>query len=68
MLRGINRQQIFEDDEDRERLLETIENYKDLCGYTIYAYCLMGNHIHRYRFARIAIVVFSRPVGEWSTE
>ena len=46
MLRGINRQQIFEDEEDRERFLETLENYKDLCGYTIYGYCLMGNHIH----------------------
>lgn len=46
MLRGINRQQIFEDDEDRQRFLETLENYKDQCGYTIYAYCLMGNHIH----------------------
>ena len=46
MLRGINRQQIFEDAEDRERFLETIENYKELCGYTIYAYCLMGNHVH----------------------
>jgi len=46
MLRGINRQQIFEDEEDREHFLETLENYKDLCGYTIYAYCLMGNHIH----------------------
>ncbi|MBR6523714.1 MAG: transposase [Clostridia bacterium] len=46
MLRGINRQQIFEDEEDREKFLETLENYKDLCGYTIYAYCLMGNHIH----------------------
>lgn len=46
MLRGINRQQIFEDDEDRERFVETLENYKDLCGYTIYGYCLMGNHIH----------------------
>ena len=46
MLRGINRQQIFEDSEDQERFLETIENYKDLCGYTIYAYCLMGNHVH----------------------
>ena len=42
MLRGINRQQIFEDEEDRERFLETLENYKDLCGYKIYAYCLMG--------------------------
>lgn len=46
MLRGINRQQIFEDAEDQERFLETLENYKDLCGYTIYAYCLMGNHVH----------------------
>lgn len=46
MLRGINRQQIFEDDEDRDRFLETLQNYKDECGYTIYAYCLMGNHIH----------------------
>ncbi len=46
MLRGINRQQIFEDDEDRQRFLDTLENYKDQCGYTIYAYCLMGNHIH----------------------
>ena len=35
MLRGINRQQIFEDSEDQERFLETIENYKDLCGYTM---------------------------------
>ena len=46
MLRGINRQQVFEDNEDRERFLETLENYKDECGYRIYAYCLMGNHIH----------------------
>ena len=46
MLRGINRQQIFEDEEDRQHFLETLERYKDECGYTIYAYCLMGNHIH----------------------
>ena len=46
MLRGINRQQIFEDDEDREHFLETLQNYKEQCGYAIYAYCLMGNHIH----------------------
>jgi len=46
MLRGINRQQIFEDEEDRQTFLDTLENYKDLCGYKIYAYCLMGNHIH----------------------
>lgn len=46
MLRGINRQQIFEDEEDRQHFIETLESYRDVCGYTIYAYCLMGNHIH----------------------
>lgn len=46
MLRGINRQQIFEDDEDRGHFLETVQIYKETCGYKLYAYCLMGNHIH----------------------
>ena len=46
MLRGINRQQIFEDEEDRDRFLKTLLKYKEQCGYEIYAYCLMGNHIH----------------------
>ena len=46
MLRGINRQQIFEDEEDRQRLLETLLRYRNECGYTVYAYCLMGNHFH----------------------
>lgn len=46
MLRGINRQQIFEDEEDRQRLMETILRYRDECGYKVYAYCLMGNHFH----------------------
>ena len=30
MLRGINRQQIFEDEEDREKFLDTLENYKEV--------------------------------------
>ncbi len=46
MLRGINRQQIFEDDEDYKKMLQTIADYKDKCSYQIYAYCLMPNHIH----------------------
>ena len=46
MLRGINRQQIFEDKEDCEHFLATLERYKDECGYRIFAYCIMGNHIH----------------------
>ncbi|NTW05961.1 MAG: transposase [Peptococcaceae bacterium] len=46
MLRGINGQVIFEDEEDSSKFLQTLKDYKDKCGYTIYAYCLMGNHIH----------------------
>ena len=46
MLRGINQQQIFEDGEDGFRFLETLSKYKEQCGYEIYAYCLMGNHVH----------------------
>ena len=46
MLRGINQQQIFEDEEDKMRFLETVSKYKAQCGYEIYAYCLMGNHVH----------------------
>lgn len=46
MLRGINRQRIFEDEEDCVRFLETLQKYKFQCGFELYAYCLMGNHIH----------------------
>lgn len=46
MLRGINKQTIFEDDEDRRRLLETLKKYKEICKFELYAYCLMDNHIH----------------------
>ena len=46
MLRGINKQTIFEDDEDRERFVDTIERYKAISKYKVYGYCLMSNHIH----------------------
>ena len=46
ILRGINRQIIFEDDEDCQRLLGALKQYREDCGYEIYAYCLMSNHIH----------------------
>jgi len=46
ILRGINKQQIFEDEEDYFKFLDTIEKYKTTSGYKILAYCLMGNHIH----------------------
>jgi len=46
MLRGINRQDLFEDDEDRLKFIETLAFYKEKSGYKVYAYCLMSNHIH----------------------
>ena len=46
MLRGINRQRIFEDEEDYRRLLDTLSRYRIECGYTLLAYCLMPNHVH----------------------
>jgi len=46
MLRGINRQDIFFDQEDYLRILETMKRAKESSGCAIYGYCLMGNHIH----------------------
>ena len=55
MLRGINRQDIFEDQEDYVRFLacmqQMLEPYDDLGNRlpplcTFYAYCLMSNHVH----------------------
>jgi len=46
MLRGINRQTIFEDKEDYEKFLQRLKEYREECGYEIYAYCLMSNHVH----------------------
>jgi len=46
MLRGINQQTIFEDNNDRQKFLDVISEYKEVSGYKIYAYCLMSNHVH----------------------
>ncbi|WP_330368771.1 transposase [Alkaliphilus metalliredigens] len=46
VIRGINKQIIFEDEEDSKKYLHTLLEYKDKGEYKIYAYCLMGNHIH----------------------
>ena len=46
MLRGINQQQIFEDSEDYEKFLWVLNDCKEISEFKLYAYCLMGNHIH----------------------
>jgi len=44
--RGINRQDIFQDDEDKDIYLERLSEYKEQCKFKLYAYCLMSNHVH----------------------
>jgi REP element-mobilizing transposase RayT len=46
ILHGINRQSIFEDDEDRLKLIEALAKYKEISQCRIFAYCLMDNHAH----------------------
>jgi len=46
MNRGDRREAIFEDDKDRERLLETLTEACEKTGWQVHAYCLMGNHFH----------------------
>ena len=56
ILRGVNKQQVFEDDEDYIRFINVLRRQTqpdvDAQGQTfqprchVYAYCLMGNHVH----------------------
>jgi putative transposase len=46
MMRGINRQNILHDDEDRQRFIELLKKVKETSMCEIYGYCLMDNHIH----------------------
>jgi len=46
ILRGINKQRIFEDDQDNRKFLEKLKTYQEISRYEVYAYCLMSNHIH----------------------
>lgn len=46
LIRGINQQQIFEDNEDFEKFLQVLKDCKAISEYKLFAYCLMGNHIH----------------------
>ncbi len=46
ILRGINRQDIFYDDDDFQQFLEIVGQKKTDNQYVLYAYCLMSNHVH----------------------
>ena len=46
VVRGINRQDIFFDDEDRQQYMKILHRVKEKSGCELYAYCLMDNHVH----------------------
>ncbi|MCL2061917.1 MAG: transposase [Firmicutes bacterium] len=46
VLRGINKQTIFYDDEDRKVFLNRLKINKEKISYEIYSFCMMSNHIH----------------------
>ena len=46
MLRGINRQRIFQENEDYQRFTDMLVQCRDLSKFQLYAWCLMGNHVH----------------------
>ena len=46
ILRGINRQDIFLDDQDYQKFLKELQFTKEKYNYKVYAYILMTNHIH----------------------
>lgn len=46
MIRGINRQTIFEDNEDMYVFMTDLKRCKDLSDFKLHAFCLMPNHVH----------------------
>ncbi len=46
VLRGINQQDIFYDDDDYQRLLEILAQKQSKKQFEVYAYCLMSNHVY----------------------
>jgi len=46
IVRGNQRQRIFQDDPDRISYLERLQHYRQRFGFRLYAYVLMSNHVH----------------------
>lgn len=44
--RGANRQEIFHDEEDWKMFLDILKKYKLKLKFSMYAWCLMSNHLH----------------------
>ena len=45
-IRGIDKQNIFLDEYDKNKFISILKETKEKYNYEIYAYCLMDNHVH----------------------
>ena len=46
MIRGVNKQEIFLDNDDKAVFISLLKKVKEKFDFNIYAYVLMNNHIH----------------------
>lgn len=46
VLRGVNRQHLFEDDRDYLYFIDSLKSLKAELVFEVHAYCLMSNHVH----------------------
>ena len=46
IIKGADRQLLFEEAKDYKKYLEILEYFKEECHFQIFAYCLMDNHVH----------------------
>ena len=46
IIRGINKQIIFESDDDRYEFLSRLKSFIDENKFIMFGYCLMDNHVH----------------------
>lgn len=46
MIRGVNKEIIFHDDDDKEKFLQISKHYLSKYKIELFAYCLMDNHVH----------------------
>ena len=63
MLRGINRQNIFEDDEDRKRFIDIAFYFANETDTKICAWCLMSNHVHLLIYSEAIPEMFIKRIG-----
>lgn len=58
MFRGVNRDALFLEDDDRHHFLDSLWKVKQSTGLLVLAYCLMSNHVH------LVLGTGDRPIGD----